>query len=77
MWVLVDYFQENKNSLKWPEMLDTPMTLWSMEEYKKAFLETGFSNVKQYLFDEKGKTVDPLDATLCTCGRKPPGTEII
>jgi SAM-dependent methyltransferase len=49
MWVLVNYYKENESSHSWPDMLDTPMSLWSKLQYLEGFEKAGFRDVQQHL----------------------------
>ena len=73
LWVLVDYYEENNINHEWPKMLQTPMQLWSTEDYHNGFVSAGFSNVEQRQFvDTANEKTNPADlGTLCTFGTKP------
>ena len=63
LWVLVDYYRENTFSHGWPEELDTPMTLWSADEYRSSLDRAGFTGIQQMTFlDEAGRK------RICLCG---------
>jgi len=47
LMVLVNYYRENTSSHTWPEELNTPMVLWSQEDYKNGFIKAGLQDVKQ------------------------------
>jgi SAM-dependent methyltransferase len=72
LWVAVNYYEENTVSHGWPDLLQTPMQLWSMQDYLDAFVRAGFSEVEQRQFMvSEGQTIDPDDPlTLCTWGCK-------
>ena len=71
--VLVDYYQENKIALDWPEKYQIPIRLWSMADYRNGFVKAGFADVEQRQFlDPRNESLNPLDfGTLCTFGGKP------
>ncbi|MCG8608353.1 class I SAM-dependent methyltransferase [bacterium] len=72
LWVLVNYYHENSVSHGWPEMLNTPMQMWSKQDYRKGFAETGFGKVEQLqLTSTGGLEFKEKDAgTLCTYGTR-------
>ncbi len=73
LWVMVDFYEENRHTHGWPQDLDTPMQRWSIEEYRQGFLRAGFEAVEQRQFvDPAHQPSDPADqGTLCTVGTKP------
>jgi len=71
LWVMVDYFEEHKASHEWPALLQTPMQLWSKQEYQDAFVNAGFSGVEQHHFSASREKDSSVAKTLCTLGTKP------
>jgi SAM-dependent methyltransferase len=72
LMVLVNYFREHEASHDWPEQLDTPMTLWSAEQYREGFRKAGLVDVQQQVYVDPPETAKPDDAgTLATWGRLP------
>ena len=71
LWVLVNYFKENEISHEWPSLLQTPMQLWSKQDYRDSFVNAGFSAVRQRQFVDPQKTKSTDGSTLCTFGTKP------
>lgn len=69
LWVLVNFYLENRLSHHWPKQVGTPMQLWSRADYEQGFKKSGFVDVEQELISG-GSAEDGV--TLCTCGRKPP-----
>jgi ubiquinone/menaquinone biosynthesis C-methylase UbiE len=69
LWVLVNFYQENPASHTWPEALNTPMTLWSRQDYRCAFEKAGFTEVDQHIFKDDSPNSD--GPTLATVGIKP------
>jgi len=66
LFVLVNYYLENKSTHSWPEDLNTSMTLWSEKEYKDAFVQAGLTEIQQMRINP-----GPDDTgTLCTIGTK-------
>ena len=67
---MVDFFTESLVTHSWPEEIQTPMCLWSQEQYRSGFVRAGFRDVQQHLFvDPDKKDRDPEDlGTLCTIG---------
>ncbi len=65
--VLVNRYLENEESHSWDKELNTPMTLWSAEQYYNEFLYAGFKEVKQQYLNQK----DDHPGTLCTTGINP------
>ena len=45
VWVMVDYYRENPYSHTWPELIDTPMRLYSEKEYRQLLEKAGFTAV--------------------------------
>ena len=62
----VDHYLENKDSLTWPEALNVHMTTLSMEEWKTAMIEAGFTDVELHQVAAK----DSFIGTLVMCGNK-------
>jgi len=71
LWVLVNYFKENEISHGWSSLLQTPMQLWSKEDYLDGFVNAGFSEVGQRQFADSQKDTSSDGNTLCTFGTKP------
>lgn len=74
LWVLVNYYRENSISHDWPRQLDTPMQLWSMDDYRAGFESAGFETVRQRVFfkpPHKKRDVEDDGKTLCTYGTRP------
>jgi SAM-dependent methyltransferase len=72
LMVLVNYFTEHEASHEWPAQLDTPMTLWSAEEYREGFRKAGLEDIRQDIHRDPPETAEPGDAgTLATSGRLP------
>ncbi len=68
--VAVNYFTEHKASHAWPDDLDTPMTLWSAEEYRNGFQRAGLVEIQQDYYLDPPDVADPDDpGTLTTRGR--------
>jgi len=77
--VLVNHYREHEASHAWPEQLNTPMQLWSAEQYRNAFERAGFHEIEQRRI-RAGVSESPDDpGTLATWGRTPsapsPGRE--
>lgn len=70
LWILVDFFKENTSTHCWPKELDTPMQLWSKDQYLNGLSEAGFTSIKQRIFSDPGSTVSPDGETLCSVGYK-------
>ncbi len=73
LWVLLDYYKENKITHDWPEKYQIPIRSWSMADYRNGFIDAGFSKVEQRQFiDAQNNISNPSDfGTLCTFGIKP------
>lgn len=73
LMVLVNHFRERLDSHDWPDRLDTPMQLWSKEQYQECFERTGFVDVGQRYVgiphESEIRAVNP--GTLATIGTKP------
>jgi len=70
LMVLVNYFAEHQASHAWPGELDTPMTLWSAEQYRDGFERAGFLDVQQDYYTDPPELATPGDpGTLATRGR--------
>jgi SAM-dependent methyltransferase len=68
LMILVNHYLERVESHDWPDQLDTPMQLWSSQDYHDAMVDTGFVDVTQKIFEQSG---DPEPGTLGTWGTKP------
>jgi len=70
--VMVDYYAENTPTHRWPEELDTPMTLWSAAEYRDGFRRAGLRGVEQHHLAANAADKSPPDhlGTLCTIGSR-------
>ncbi len=55
LWVLVDYYRENRATHDWPQKLATPMQLWSMAEYRAGFERAGLVDVRQRQLQDPAK----------------------
>ena len=73
LWVLVNYFKENEISHEWPCLLQTPMQLWSKQDYRDGFVNAGFSGVEQHQFTDSQKKTSSDGSTLCIFGTRPAG----
>jgi len=72
LMVLVNYFTEHAASHAWPDQLDTPMTLWSAEEYREGFRRAGLVDIEQAFYLDPPDTAEPGDpGTLSTRGQSP------
>ncbi len=73
LWVMVDFYEENRHTHGWPQDLDTPMQRWSIEAYRQGFLRAGLEAVEQrQFFDPAHQPSAPAAlGTLCTVGTKP------
>jgi len=72
LMVLVNYFTEHQASHQWPDLLDTPMTLWSAADYQEGFRRAGLVEVEQTFYLDAPDTAEPGDpGTLATSGRRP------
>lgn len=68
--VLVNYYREHAASHRWPEDLDTPMTLWSASEYAAGFRGAGLVEIGQAFYrNPPAEQTDP--GTLATWARRP------
>ncbi len=72
---VVDFYAENPASHGWPEMLDVPMTLCSMAQWREAFVAAGLDVVdQQQLTVPPGEGVEAWKAqcgSLLTLGQRP------
>jgi ubiquinone/menaquinone biosynthesis C-methylase UbiE len=73
LWVAVNFYAENAQSVDWPDRLDTPMQRWSVKQYVEAFEQAGFTNVASHMIDTPlGEGSVHGDApTLLTVGKRP------
>ena len=73
LWVMVDFYEENRPTHNWPQKLDTPMQRWSIEDYRNGFLRAGFTAVeqRQFVASEHEPSNSKDVGTLCTFGTKP------
>ena len=72
LMVLVNYYTEHVASHAWPKDLDTPMTLWSAEEYREGFRRAGLVDIRQDFYEDPPDIAEPGDpGTLATRGRLP------
>jgi SAM-dependent methyltransferase len=72
LWILVNYYHENTVSHDWQEMMNTPMQMWSRQDYRQGFSQAGFRDVTQMqLTNTGGVDFKEKDAgTLCTYGTR-------
>lgn len=71
LMVLVNFYREHRTSHEWPDQLDTPMTLWSAEEYRRGFERAGLEDVQQAFYRDPPERAMPGDpGTLATSGRR-------
>jgi hypothetical protein len=68
--VLVNFYREHTASHSWPADLDTPMQLWSAQEYRDGFAAAGLADVRQRRLRDEGAAADD-PGTLATEGRRP------
>ena len=68
LMVLVNFFKESPITHSWPEDVNTPMQLWSIEDYKQGFISAGFKNVEQHRFYKASRKSDEDGGTLVTMG---------
>lgn len=66
--VLVNYFKEHKASHAWPDMLDTPMQLWSSEDYVSGFEKAGLQSVQRWFISNPQNTDSGNPGTLAIMG---------
>ena len=50
----IDFYYENKDCHSWPDKLNVPMKLFSINQWKDIFKEAGLSNIKFYQVNKKG-----------------------
>jgi trans-aconitate methyltransferase len=68
--VLVNHYREHEASHEWAAQLDTPMQLWSAEQYRAGFSAAGLEEVQQLqITDDDQSSGDP--GTLTTWGHAP------
>lgn len=71
LMVLVNYYAEHEASHEWPAQLDTPMTLWSAEDYRVGFEKAGLKDIAQDFHLDPPSTAKPGDpGTLATRGTR-------
>jgi len=68
LMVAVNFFKESPLSHSWPEDVNTPMQLWSADDYKEGFLKAGFQKVKQHRFYKASRVLDEDGGTLVSVG---------
>jgi len=68
LWIMVDYYRENAPSHSWPAELDTPMQLWSADEYVEGMSKAGFTGVTRNTFFHPEETSAIKEPTLCISG---------
>ena len=49
----VDHYLENEDSLSWPDALNVHMTTLSMEQWKTAMFDAGFTDVEIHQVGQK------------------------
>jgi len=73
LWVAVNFYEENRQSIDWPDRMSTPMQRWSTREYIQGFERAGFIDVQQRMIDTPlpEGSVHGDAPTLLTFGTKP------
>ena len=56
----IDYYLENEDSHDWPEALDVHMTKLSIQQWKEAMIDAGFSNVEMHQVGKKENFIGTL-----------------
>lgn len=56
----IDFYLENEDSHDWPEALDVHMTKLSIQQWKEAMVEVGFSNVEMHQVGKKEDFIGTL-----------------
>ena len=57
----VNFFEESKHTHRWQEKIEIPMYLWSMQEYREMFRESGLSVASQDTIPDDETEIPPED----------------
>ncbi len=60
----IDHYAENEDSLSWPEDVGVHMSTRTIEQWKKAWIDAGFVNIKHWIAGGSN------GVTLVVCGKK-------
>jgi SAM-dependent methyltransferase len=58
----VNFFAESEHTHRWQEMVEVPMTLWSMADYRAAFREAGLTVAAQDTIPDRETEIPPASA---------------